>query len=250
MSINIKAFDKDENRVCIKDSEFLGQIDTLKDGEPNEYWTIGQNPEHYEENPLPEPRATIKLDYELPGMEGTWNKDTEENPQGLKPVGRNVGYGLVVYGDAIVFEHDTLHYSEEKRTYTPAFVINDDFIEGTMVIIGSHEYTLAEIMDGPGTPGDQSWAKALYVTLANDRTNPTTIKFTYADGVEETFGVVCLIGEDDPSITELGGTNVVHHDPSEPPTEEQLEDVRKTLFGTNKAWVPKHLLHDLVDVHE
>lgn len=32
------------------------------------------------------------------------------------------------------------------------------------------------------------------------------------------------------------------------PTEEQLEEVRKTLVGTNKAWMPKWLFDDLVNV--
>jgi hypothetical protein len=31
------------------------------------------------------------------------------------------------------------------------------------------------------------------------------------------------------------------------PTDEQLEEVRKTLFGTNKAWVPRLLLDDLTN---
>ena len=59
------------------------------------YWVIGEDMERFEVNPLPVPRSSICMDYELPGMEGTgtWNKNIDENPNKDKPVGRNVGYG-------------------------------------------------------------------------------------------------------------------------------------------------------------
>lgn len=189
--------------------EELGYIDIDVPG----YWVVGENPEHFEENPLPEPRATICMDYELPGMEGTWNKRIDENPNKEKPVGRNLGYGLVVSGKPYVFEYDNDHYSEPKRTYTIAIQVAEEHIAGTLVTIGSHEYHLEDIMDGPGTHGEQSWVKALYVTFTTDREEYINIRMCYADGIVETFEVACIVGTDDGSIKELGGTNVKYIDP-------------------------------------
>lgn len=173
------------------------------------YWTIGEDFRHYYDNPLPEPRSSICMDYELPGMEGTgtWNKNIDENPNKDKPVGRNVGYGVVVSGDLYVYEHDTEHYGEHKRTYTVAIQVAEEHITDTMVTIGSREYRLADVMDGTPT-SNPDWAKALYVTFPTDRTNPNTITFHYPDGIEEKYEVVCKVGVDDGTITELGGTNV------------------------------------------
>ena len=173
------------------------------------YWVIGEDMERFEVNPLPVPRSSICMDYELPGMEGTgtWNKNIDENPNKDKPVGRNVGYGVVISGGLYVYEHDTEHYGEHKRTYTVAIQVAEEHIADTMVTIGSHEFRLAEIMDG--TPeSNPDWAKALYVTFPTDRTNPNTITLRYPDGIEEMYEVVCEVGEDDGEITELGGTNI------------------------------------------
>lgn len=172
------------------------------------YWVIGEDTERFEVNPLPVPRSSICMDFELVGVEGTWNKDIRENPDSDKPTGRHAGYyGIVVSGGLYVYEHDTEHYGEPKHTYTVAIQVNEDHIEDTMVTIGSHEFRLAEIMDG--TPeSNPDWAKALYVTFPTDRTNPNTITLRYPDGIEERYEVVCEVGEDDGEITELGGTNI------------------------------------------
>lgn len=179
------------------------------------YLIIGQNLEHFDENPLPEQRATICLDYELPGMVGTWNKNTDENPFENKPLGRNVGYGLVVSGLPDVFEHDEIHFGQgvHKRTYTVAIQVNENYIENTKVFINSREYILSEIMDGPNTQGNSNWVKALYISFPNDRNENNIIRLCYSDHIEETFEVACIIGADDFSINELGGTNVKYLDP-------------------------------------
>lgn len=172
------------------------------------YWVIGEDTERFEVNPLPVPRSSICMDFELAGVEGTWNKDIRENPDSDKPTGRNVGYyGIVVSGGLYVYEQDTEHYGEPKHTYTVAIQVDEDHIEDTMVTIGFHEFRLAEVMDG--TPeSNPDWAKALYVTFPTDRTNPNTITLRYPDGIEERYEVVCEVGEDDGEITELGGTNI------------------------------------------
>ena len=171
------------------------------------YWVIGEGTERFHENPLPEPRSSICMDFELPGMEGTWNKNIEENPDGDKPTGRNVGYGIVVSGKPYVFEHDDIHYGTHKRTYTVAIQVDDDHIEGTVVTINSHRYNLIDVMDGTPT-SNPDWAKALYITFPNDRDKNAIINLEYPDGIVETFEVACIVGVDDSSITELGGTNV------------------------------------------
>ena len=172
------------------------------------YWVIGEDTERFEVNPLPVPRSSICMDYELPGMEGagTWNKNIDENPNKDKPVGRNVGYGVVVSGGLYVYEYDTEHYGEPKHTYTVAIQVAEEHIADTMVTIGSREYRLADV---DGTPtSNPDWAKALYVTSPTDRTNPNTITLRYPDGIEEMYEVVCEVGEDDGEITKLGGTNI------------------------------------------
>ena len=171
------------------------------------YWAIGGRDEHFDTNPLPGPRASICMDYELPLMEGTWNRDTDENPDGKKPVGRNTGYGIVVSGDPYVFEHDNIHYETPKDTYTVAILVDEDHIDGTVVVINTKEYILSEIMDG--TPeSNPDWVEALYVTFRNE-VEVNTISLHYTDGIEEVFVIRCVVCEDDGSdIT--GGTNVTY----------------------------------------
>lgn len=194
MSINIKAFDKDENRACVKDSEFLGQIDTLKDGEPNEYWTVDGSEEHYTTQPVPTHVDAVEAQEAVEAADEYWTVDGVQDPYQDEPTITEVEGHWVINGSETQYESQDA--AQNAITHHPA-VEAQEAIE----------------------------AVAEHWTITG----------------EDSYGTEELALEAIHQVKETSGAE---------PTEEQLEDVRKTLFGTNKAWVPRHLLHDLVDVHE